>query len=151
MKVYLAAPYACRDGLRGLAAELVKIGMSVTSSWLTEKQAIDAGTVGAAADLADAQVRHHVQTDFRDIERADVLVAFTGAAAVRFNASNVSHSGGRHVETGYALALGKPVIVIGPPENVFHRGACTNVPDWHEAVLELVSIQRSQPRAGGAA
>ena len=31
-----------------------------------------------------------------------------------------THSGGRHVELGYALALGKHVVHIGQQENIFH-------------------------------
>jgi nucleoside 2-deoxyribosyltransferase len=144
--VYLAAPYACRDNLRPLADELRSIGMYVTSSWLEEDAALGSGQVGAATDLDDSAARAHVKKDFADIDRADVLVAFTAEASKVLNVSTISHSGGRHIETGYAIAKGKEVVVIGKPENIFHR-ALTMVPDWHAAVLRLVWLERTMPRA----
>jgi nucleoside 2-deoxyribosyltransferase len=147
MNVYLAAPYAVRDVVRGLAAELTRVGFTVTSTWLEEKHEITDGTQKAAADLSDEQVATHARQDFQDIDRSNLFVLFTAAAC------GAEGGGGRHVETGYALAQGVPVIVIGEPENVFHRlGAkrVTLVANWHEAVLEasarLVSRERNAPR-----
>lgn len=147
MKVYLAAPYAVRDTVKQLAAELQRVGFTVTSSWLDETHDIKPGTEGAAVDLNDAQVAAHARQDFADIDKAGQFVLFTAKAC------GAEGGGGRHVETGYALARGIPVIIIGEPENVFHRlGAnVTVVPNWHDAVLELthrlVARERTAPRA----
>ena len=134
MKVYLASAYQTRDVLRRYDSELTFVGMTCTARWLREETKIDAGTVGAATALDDKAVRNHVRDDFEDINAADVLVLFTHSV------TGEQGGGGRHIETGYALAKGKRVIVIGTPENVFHRGAplCTVVPTWHEALLQLV-------------
>ena len=48
MHVYLAAPYASRDQLRDYAAQLTRIGFTVTSSWLKESHEINEGTINAA-------------------------------------------------------------------------------------------------------
>lgn len=137
MRIYLAGPYTKRDQLRAYGQELTRIGFTISSTWLEDTHEINAGTTGAATALDDAAVAVHATTDLQDIERCDVLVLFTAPSVGLAPVQNVS--GGRHVETGFALALKKPVIVVGDPENVFHRmGArVTVVPDWHEAVLEL--------------
>lgn len=111
LRAYLAAPYAARD--------LVRVGIDVTASWLDEEHEINEGTTGAATALHPDEVARHAATDLDDIERCDVLVLFT-AASLGMDVADAA-SGGRHVETGYALAKNIPVIVIGPPENVFHR------------------------------
>lgn len=148
MRVYLAAPYASRATVKEYAAQLTRIGFTVTSSWLEETHEINSGTTGAATELSDAEVATHAATDLRDIDKSDLLVAIT-AASVKTDGG----SGGRHVETGYALAKGLPVVVVGAPENVFHRlpTKCQVVPDWPEAVIELahrlVKDRSDQPRA----
>lgn len=132
MKVYLAAPYGARESIRQYAFELTEIGITVTSSWLNEQHEINAGTQGAAIALSDEQVSDHAQTDIREVRDSDLLVLFTAKTA------GVEGGGGRHVETGIALALRKPVLVVGDPENVFHRttGVFT-FPDWHATVIDL--------------
>lgn len=149
LRAYLAAPYAARGQIRAYAEDLARIGIDVTASWLDETHEINAGTTGAATGLHPDEVARHAATDLDDIARCDVLVLFT-ANALGLDPAEV-HSGGRHVETGYALAKGIPVIVVGEPENVFHRldhagpdGAtgCSWVQvagTWLEALGELVA------------
>jgi hypothetical protein len=139
MKVYLAAPYGARDIIRGLLPDLADLDIVCTSSWLSETHDINDGTTGAALDLDDTTVSGHATQDLDDINDSDALVLFTSQYLKNFSAS-----GGRHVETGYALARGLHVIVIGPPENVFHcmrNGAVELAPDWHAALLALQQWQ----------
>lgn len=136
MRIYLAAPYGARDWVRGHAATLRDLGFEVTSSWLDEQHEINAGTQGAATALSDDTVAGHALQDLDDVEGSDLVVLFTAAAA------GVEGGGGRHVETGYAIGCSKPVVVVGEPENVFHRlglPLVQVVSDWGEA---LVSVQR---------
>ena len=135
MRVYLAAPYAARDQVRSYANDLEEHGVEVTSTWLEESHEINPGTINAATALGDDEVAQHVRQDLADIRRSDVLVLFT-ADAVR----TPGGSGGRHVETGYFMALfgTRNVIVVGEPENVFHRAAgVTRVKSWGEALTHL--------------
>jgi nucleoside 2-deoxyribosyltransferase len=148
MRVYLAAPYGSRDTIRQYAEQLTYIGFAVTSTWLEETHDITEGTQGAAAELPDAQVDKHARDDIRDIDRSDLLVLFTAASV------GIEGGGGRHVETGYALAKvgASSIVVVGEPENVFHRlTAVTRVPDWTECVVHLahrlVEHERAQPQA----
>ena len=135
MRVYLAAPYGSRETIRGYASELTRVGFTVTSSWLEETHEINEGTQGAASALDPSQVAVHASTDLTDIDNSDLLVLFTS------NAVGVEGGGGRHVESGYAIAKALPVIVVGDPENVFHRlpRACSVVPTWNEALIELAA------------
>ena len=149
--VYLAAPYAARDSLQVLADELSQIGMTVTSSWLEETHEVNADTVGTAPGIEDAQAASHVRADFGDIRRSDVLVIFTPPTWITTDGplhlpGDLGNSGGRHVETGYALALDKAVLVVGQAENIFHR-TLPVVRTWHEAVLWLVAHERACPQA----
>ena len=150
MNVYLAGPYAARPTLHAYAGELEAIGYKVTATWLQETHDINEGTVAAATALPDNEVDAHARQDMRDIDAADLVVAFTAARA-GVDAQQ-GGSGGRHVETGYALAKGKPVILVGQPENVFHRLATVTIcHDWHDALIELagrlVRHERDLPQA----
>lgn len=113
MKVYLCGRYSRRDELRGVRGELQSLGHVVTSRWLdtewteTERQ----GQVHSAAAPPEYR-RQHAVADLEDVAAADCLVAFT-------EDQRGGGRGGRHVELGAALALGKQVIVVGPAENLF--------------------------------
>jgi nucleoside 2-deoxyribosyltransferase len=112
VKVYLASRYSRRDEMLAYAADLRAIGHEVTSRWILGLH--ETPPAGTAPDSLEHWA-WCAQDDLDDIGRADVLVAFTepeGAVAGRAR-------GGRHVELGYALALGKRVIVVGHVENVF--------------------------------
>lgn len=154
MNVYLAGPYAARPTIKAYADELEAIGYKVTATWLNETHDINDGTTAAATALPDDQVDAHARQDMRDIDRADLFIAFTAARA-GVDAQQGS-SGGRHVETGYAIAKAIPVILVGEPENVFHRLATvTACHDWHDALIEasarLVRQERTQARAEASA
>lgn len=103
MRVYVAGRYAERALLRELAQALGRRGHEVVSRWLTEHTAVRMGDIGQARDYA--------LEDLLDIQRADLFVLV---------GSRPSQSGGRHVEFGYALALGKRMCVIGKRHNIFH-------------------------------
>ena len=142
MRIYLCAPYAVRNELRMHAQELVNDGHECTSTWLTETHEIHQGTLGTAADKGEDYAQFHAANDLEDVARSDMLIVWSWPAAEKllFPGTDMGpNSGGRHIETGYALACGIPVVVIGPQENIFHRGLCTVVDSWAEA---LVAIER---------
>lgn len=146
MKVYIAAPYQSRDRIRAYAAELTRIGFTVTSTWLGETHEINEGTTGAATALPDEEVASHAYDDLRGVREADLFVLITESIAGHLG------GGGRHVETGYFMAKHGPrhIVVVGDPENIFHRSkGVTVVPDWHEAVIELSArlVEDRRPRA----
>ena len=153
LTVYLAGPYAARDLLGQYARELEQIGYRVGTRWLSEDHSITPATEGPALALADEQAASHAHDDLIDVGKADILIAFTAAAVLpEYDRATRGTSGGRHIETGYALALKKPVVLVGQPENVFHRmPRVTRCADWHGALIEmsarLVHYWRDAPRA----
>lgn len=138
MRAYLAAPYAAREQIRSRARDLVTIGVDVTSSWLLEDTEINAGTVGAAPAVDPMSADAHVEMAIDDVKRSDVLVLFT-ESAVDVD-PELCRSGGRHVETGIALAVDKPILVVGEVENIFHRSRrVERVPDWLSAIAWFIA------------
>lgn len=108
LQVYLAGRSEDVDAVRTLRDRLAGLGIGCTSGWLVKFD--ESERIGALRCLID-------------IARADALVL------VNLPQVHRSGTGGRHVETGIALTLGKPVIVLGDRENVFHHlGAVRCVP-----------------------
>jgi hypothetical protein len=103
--------------MRELAAELRRMGHTVTSRWLEESSRPDCGTLpDGRSRIAPPEDRGaFAAQDIEDVRAADVVVSFTesdDAPASR---------GGRHVEYGAAFAWGKRLVVVGHRENVFHH------------------------------
>jgi hypothetical protein len=102
MKIYVAAMYGQMMEMRDVRDRLVAAGHEVTAQWIDGKEAND--TQSAAAIM-----------DVQDVVRAEALIAFSQARGTMHT------GGGRHVEFGIALALGKRLMVVGPRgEHVFH-------------------------------
>jgi len=121
MKVYLAARYSSKAQMEVYAQKLEKIGIEVTSRWLEEPHASD-------AEISDDLKTQYALMDLEDVERADVLIFFS------VEPTTPTPRGGRHVEFGYALALGVHIIVVGPKENIFHHVPWVNfAKDFEEA------------------
>lgn len=106
MKIYVAAPYPDRDSAIVVMHMLEAQGHVVTSRWLKSPD-----------ELAD----EHARKDLDDVAEADVLLAINGR-----DWENAG-TGGRHVELGYAIALGKEIVLMGRRSNIFHYLSCVRV------------------------
>lgn len=136
LRVYLAGRWARRAEIRRLGNMLAALGVEVTSSWLYSGEE-DSGA--PAALLAEWAAR-----DLRDVARADALVLITDGED-----TPGGYSGGRHSETGYALALGKAVYVVGPRENIFHHLPAVQVcATWADFLREAVLTEPAGVYAG---
>jgi hypothetical protein len=111
VKFYLAASYARRREMQGIAAALEAFGPQVTSRWVRGDHELDDGLTNEAKAGLNARFGGE---DIEDIHAADVVVSFTEPPQSAYA------RGGRHVEFGVAVASGKRLIVIGYRENVFH-------------------------------
>jgi hypothetical protein len=101
MRVYLAARYSRREEMELVASRLADHGIGVTSRWIRGLHD------GLPADVC-------ANDDVEDVIESSVVIAFT-------EPEGSPHSrGGRHVEAGMALAYCKPLIVVGPEENIFY-------------------------------
>lgn len=117
MKLYLAGMFSTIKLRKQQAAELRAVGIEVTSRWIDE-------SVPHTVEIKDVPEVYLQETsivDLADIDSADALVSFVPSAQELVDATvSASTRGGRHVEFGYAIGKGKPIIVVGGRENVFH-------------------------------
>ena len=109
MKIYIAS--SDQHAGKALRDTLASAGHSVTSRWLD-----DPDYVSLPADAV--KNRASAVSNIDDIRPVALLI-------LRAEPDGTFARGGKHVETGVALALQKPILVLGYPENVFH---------WHPSV-----------------
>lgn len=128
MKVYLASNYRRRDELLAVKAELeeLHLGYQVVSRWLIHDPDTPAAKLVEQADVAmPDEAQQFAVVDYEDVQSADVLVLFSDPV------SQSGQRGGCHVEFGMALAWRKPVVVVGPRQNVFHTlPDVVNLPEY---------------------
>jgi nucleoside 2-deoxyribosyltransferase len=111
MSFYLAAQFSWKEDIAAKKRQLEGLGYTVTSTWTDEEAAANCSLKDFTGDYHEAMA----DRDLREIEAADVLVAFS------VDPDTLTRRGGRHVEFGYAMGKGKSVIVVGPKENIFHH------------------------------
>lgn len=119
MRIYLAARYSRREELLGYRTDLEAAGHLVTSRWLAGAHQWDPLAAGiespeTAMETIPIEAVRFATDDVEDVAAAELLIAFTERPR-----ANLASRGGRHVELGLALAWGKPVVIVGPRENVF--------------------------------
>lgn len=115
--------------MEAYAKELRKCGVEVTSRWLEEPHS----PTSQIGDVSDELMREYAITDLEDIQAADILVFFS------VDPKTPTVRGGRHVEFGYALGLKKPILVVGPQENIFHfLPQVQFVNNWDSALEHLL-------------
>lgn len=107
LQVYIAGRYSLKPQFRKWREDLNAQGIECTSQWLDED--IAATFEGSTAE----ELQKHSVRDVQDVSRSDALVLHT------HERRTVRSGGGRFVEFGIAFALSKPVIIVGPAENVF--------------------------------
>jgi len=95
-------------------------GVGCTSRWL------DIAATGLRAIESDATNERAALVDVVDIMAADLFVLYSPKA------EHGTGRGGRHVETGIAIAARKPIILVGERENIFH---------WHPSVVVFPDIE----------
>lgn len=131
LAVYLSAAFSRQDEMKFVANELANLGIRVTSRWIIENP--------LATRLQRALY------DVEDIKIANVLVRYSDATIDQLHTPGKMMAaklvtGARHTETGMALMLGIPVIVIGGPQNVF---------DFLPQVKHLENTQQMLEYLGG--
>ena len=101
VKFYTASLFSEKDDSLAISLRIEdELGWVSNASWLK----------GGEVGLSRAQIS---ELDLSDVESADNFVI------VSHPRGTPKPGGGRWVEFGYALALGKTCYVIGPYENVF--------------------------------
>jgi hypothetical protein len=115
LKVYVAARWDDRGDACIAKAILEEHGVYCTSTWLTphDNQSMDA-LKARGPDVVVKEARERAIKDFDDIREADCLLVLSPRKGFR------NATGGKHVETGFALAIGRPIFLMGERENIFH-------------------------------
>ena len=122
MRIYLAAPWLRRHEVPAVAAQLEAAGHTITERWWEHPD------VNSGGPDAHPELERQAFADFEGVVRADALVLL-----------NLATSEGKAVETGVALALVKPVVVVGERSNVFHHMPNVHLVGSVEAALSLLS------------
>ena len=105
------------------------MGHAVTSRWLDQGSTTPYGWGQAEIQKASLQVQDQARRDIEDLTQAQAVFSFTDGDLAR---------GGRHVEFGIAIALGKRLWVIGPREHLFHTlGRVAWYPSWQDLAGEM--------------
>lgn len=134
MKVYLAARYSRHPEMRKVRDRLVELGHTVTSRWIDQHGGKYPSSFTPEALNNDpaycARLGIH---DVNDVDAADVVVSFTEGSG--------GGKGGRHVEFGLALGLGKRLVVVGPREHIFHTLPQVEVVGSVEALEGLLGVE----------
>ena len=95
--------------MRTVAEELTH---EVVGEWIYVEE--DGYEETKAEPAGSEKLAAYALRDIEDVARADILVLFSEKAGS-------GSRGGKDVEFGVALALGKPLIVLGGPQQIFHH------------------------------
>jgi hypothetical protein len=130
-RVYFAARYSRNAEMRTYAQDLTETGrFDVQAEWITGKH----------DDTTDEEC---ARIDYAEVAAADVVISFTEAPGPVHGRGR----GGRHVEFGIALALGKHCVVVGSRENVFHHlPQVAFFETWARALPQLIAWERDRSK-----
>jgi hypothetical protein len=115
--------------MRGVRDVLHGLGHEVTSRWIDQHGGALLESIVAEKLNEDPDgCAHYAAVNLEDLEAADTVISFTSPGG--------GGKGGRHIEFGVALGLGKHVVIVGPRENVFHTlRSIEYYPDWSHLVM----------------
>jgi len=115
------------------AAMLRDAGIEVTSRWIKGGHQISDDQLNDGLDKRLLGARYATE-DFTDLDRATIAIFFSEEPR------STPSRGGRHVELGAALMLGKRCVLVGPIENAFMcLEQIEQYGSWHDAFLALIA------------
>ncbi len=134
MKFYIAARFSRRPECNALAHQLKALGHTITSRWVLPDTDHVIPT-GLSRQAADAERERFAREDFDDVLACDAMVSL-------MEEPRNNSRGGRHVEFGMAVALGKAMHIIGPRETVFHHMGAVH---HHETADDFIAHMKAAP------
>lgn len=137
-RYYFAARYSRHAEMRERREQLAAAtGGVVTSRWIDcHDGELETSHTPDALNARPGECWKHGAIDLDDLDQADTIVSFTGNGG--------GGKGGRHIEHGYAIAMGMRIVVIGPRENIFHCYPETEVySTWTKFLAHEVENGRS--------
>ena len=131
--IYIASKFLSRSRLLPIRQQLISEGFEVLSTWMIADPDMPTSDTAIFDSLGDCLEDCKVMAirDFNEVRRSDVFVIDT---------NDVSATGGREVELGYAKAQhGMECLRVGPIRNVFHAVVDNAFMDWDECVRYLMA------------
>lgn len=116
MRIYIAARFSRRPEANALANALQALGHTISSRWV-KPDSDHVVPTGMSEQAADDERKRFADEDIQDVEDCDWMISL-------MQEPRDNSRGGRHIEFGYALGLGKRLTIIGPRETVFHHLSC---------------------------
>jgi len=113
MNVYIAGKYTAKDRLKVERDRIRALGFECPSTWMDETHT----DYTASEEL----MVENAKRDLEEVGEADWLIIDT---------QDMSNTGGREVELGYAFSIGIHVSLVGPKRNIFHALITDCVKDW---------------------
>ena len=133
MKIYLAARYSKLPTINQWAEDLEALGHTIVSRWSVKDSHLMPGELSEQA--ADNERQRFCMEDIEDLQSCDCLISLQ-------EEPRGNGRGGRHVEYGFALALNKRIIIVGPRETVFHHHPnVEHFDSWDEVLVKLTRIK----------
>ena len=125
MRIYIAAPWADRPRATAFAERLEARGHTITHKWWVDEEK------ETNYKLDKVYFRQCAIDDFVAIHTAERVVVLN-------TQKRGEETSGKAVETGIALALQIPVIVVGEWTNVFHYFPGVRLVESEEEALEAI-------------
>jgi hypothetical protein len=120
VNVYIAGKFSAQARLREIRGRIRQARILVTSSWMDE--------VAGEYPVPRQRSLNTGSVDLREVAMAELLVLDT---------LDVTETGGREVEFGFALAQGTRTWLVGPVRNIFHEFAEQQFDSWDEVFVAL--------------
>ena len=134
LKVYLASPLEDREEMLILRSMLEMRGVICTSTWLTPADGNDSNMASLQNKFHECRCR--AIKDVEDILEADVFILNKPKAKHK-----VPTTGGHHVELGICIGTGKPIILYGDRENVFHYLPQVQLAETFDDLCKLLNVE----------
>ena len=130
MKFYIAAKFKARHRIKIHNQQIEALGLLNTCPWFlmdTDDSADDDSLGGYSREESAVMA----DRDLSAVREADIYIIDT---------IDVSETGGREVELGVALILGKVILHVGPVRNLFHmHQGVQHYADWYDVIKYIES------------
>ena len=136
LKIYLASNYYNYLLMESYRVQLEHEGYEVVSTWHIDVDLKLDSTIRKKnmSKKNKGTLDDHASRDLYEIDACDIFV---------MDSSCVTETGGRQVEMGYAMGIGKIIYIIGSAENIFYHlwfvNTCTNFSDMLSKLDEYKS------------
>jgi hypothetical protein len=130
--IYIASKFYSRVRLLPIRQQLISLGFNVLSTWMVKDADMPSDDSSIFDSLGDNLEDSKIMAirDFQEVGAADVFIIDT---------QDLSSTGGREVEFGYAKGEGNECLRVGPMRNVFHALVDEAFTNWDACVRYLMA------------